>query len=157
MIWATKKMTCKPFPCLTKLAFLFFPLPPWENALQKKPISKAGNRAVRQYLYLAAETARQCDPELAAFYERLRSRGKHHNLAVTAVAAKLARRIYAVLKRGKTSPDQGYSFRDLEGEPLSQSEARDLVRLRFPSHRERAKRAATSKAAKNTGRDSGRT
>lgn len=41
-------------------------------------ISKAGSRLLRRYFYLAAETARRRDPELAAFYARLVAGGKHH-------------------------------------------------------------------------------
>lgn len=63
-------------------------------------ITKRGSRKFRHILYLCAGVARQYDPELKEFFERLRSRGVHHTAAVCAVARKLLLRIYAVLKRG---------------------------------------------------------
>jgi transposase len=61
------------------------------------PITKAGRSIVKWALYMAASTAIQRDPELKAFYDRLRANGKHHIVAVTAVAHKLARIYWAVM------------------------------------------------------------
>jgi transposase len=67
-----------------------------EKANQR--LTKYGDPMLRSWLYVAAELVRHYDPELQAFYMRLRRRGKHHNTAVCAVATKLLRRIYAVLR-----------------------------------------------------------
>jgi len=56
-------------------------------------LSKQGCPAVRRYLYLTALAAIRADPELAAWYQRLRARGKAAKSAVCAVAHKLLRRL----------------------------------------------------------------
>lgn len=66
-----------------------------------QPLTKHGDPTIRGCLYYAANIARQYDPELRAFYTRLRERGKHHNVAQCAVAAKLLRRCVAVLRDGR--------------------------------------------------------
>jgi transposase len=63
-----------------------------------QPLTQHGDPTLRSCLYVAAEIARQYDPELHAFYARLRKRGKHHKLAICALAAKLLRRCFAVLR-----------------------------------------------------------
>ena len=63
-----------------------------------QPLTKHGDPTLRSCLYVAAEIARQYDPELRAFHARLRARGKHHKQATCALAAKLLRRCWAVLQ-----------------------------------------------------------
>jgi len=67
--------------------------------LQGLRINKAAQKLLKQYLYLAADTARRWDPEFAAFYHKLKSKGHHHYSAVCALANKMAGRVYAILKR----------------------------------------------------------
>jgi transposase len=62
-----------------------------------QPLTKRGNPQLRCWLYVAAEIVRHYDPELQAFYLRLIKRGLHHKAAICATAAKLLRRLYAVL------------------------------------------------------------
>ena len=50
---------------------------------------KGGRPHVRQALYMAAVSAARCNPDLKAFYERLRAKGKEAKLALTAVMRKL--------------------------------------------------------------------
>jgi len=50
---------------------------------------KGGRPHVRQALYMAAVSAARCNPDLKAFYQRLRARGKQAKLALTAVMRKL--------------------------------------------------------------------
>jgi len=50
---------------------------------------KGGRAHVRKALYMAAVTASRCNPDLKAFYERLRAAGKPAKLALTAVMRKL--------------------------------------------------------------------
>jgi transposase len=56
-------------------------------------LSKQGCPALRRYLYLAAMTAVRCDPEIAAWHQRLCARGKADQSATCAVAHKLLRRM----------------------------------------------------------------
>ncbi len=106
---------------------------------------------LKKYLFIAAEVARQWDPELAAFYHRLKARGHHHYGAVCAVANKMAGRVYALLNRmqraegsrylssrGATPPQQllkpeevGYKIRDLNGKIISKRETRRVVLENF--------------------------
>lgn len=50
---------------------------------------RGGRSAVRRALYMAALTATRCNPVLRPFYQQLRSRGKNHRVAITAVMRKL--------------------------------------------------------------------
>ena len=72
------------------------------------PMTKHGDPVFRSCLYFAAQVARQYDPECQAFYQRLRARGKHHNVASCALAAKLLRRCAAILR-----DDREYEIRGL--------------------------------------------
>ena len=65
------------------------------------PITKHGSPYLRRSLWLAANRARQYDPKLREYYERLRRRGKPHRVAVTAVARKLCHVVYAVMRDGE--------------------------------------------------------
>jgi transposase len=107
-------------------------------------ISKTGDCLMRQYLHLAAETARRVDFQLAAVYDRL-SR-KHHNVAITAIAGKLVHRIYAVLKRHLNGGAK-YVLRDANGASCTQKESRKLVAERFPSKAALARNAKAKKDA----------
>jgi transposase len=86
-------------------------------------ISKAGPSMLRWSLYLAADTARKWDPELAELYRRLMvERGRHHNQALCAVASHLVGRIWAVCREGRP-----YQWRDLDGNPISRDQARTIA------------------------------
>lgn len=50
---------------------------------------RGGRSPVRRSLYMAALTASRCNPVLRPFYLNLRSRGKNHRVAITAVMRKL--------------------------------------------------------------------
>ncbi len=65
------------------------------------PISKRGSPLLRKALFLAANVARQNDDNLKQFYDKKISEGKHHFSALNAVAAKLLRIVYWVLKNNK--------------------------------------------------------
>jgi len=112
-------------------------------------MSKAGNRLLRRYFYLAADSGRKSDLDLARWYFERTTRGMHHNAAITAIANRLAHRIYAVLKRAADGDTKGYTFHDEDGAELSKSESSRLVRERYPS-----KRARAAQAKKQVGRAS---
>ena len=50
---------------------------------------RGGRAAIRTGLYMAAVAAARCNPDLKAFYKRLRARGKPFKVAITAVMRKL--------------------------------------------------------------------
>jgi transposase len=60
-------------------------------------MTKRGNNNLRHALYLAAQIASLHDPELKAYYQKKRSEGKHHTVAVCAVARKMCERIYSTV------------------------------------------------------------
>jgi transposase len=92
-------------------------------------ITQAGPNLIKSTLYLNAEVARQWDVQIAAIHHRqMVEYGKHHNQAVCACASHLASRIYAILKQQRP-----YQLRDLENNPLSKMESRNLCKeLRVP-------------------------
>lgn len=63
-----------------------------------EPITKHGSPYLRRPRWLAANRARQYDPNLKAFYDKKRSEGKCHRVAVTAVARKLCHIVFAVMR-----------------------------------------------------------
>ncbi len=63
-------------------------------------ITKRGDPFLRAWAYLGAACARQNDDQLAAYFHRLRDRGKHYNLAICATAARLLERCYWTLAQG---------------------------------------------------------
>ena len=98
------------------------------------PITKSGQRLLKKYFYLAAEVARQWDPELAAYYARRYAGGDHHNRIVVALARKIALRVYALLKRRElarqagTAPSVSFLLRDpATGQTVDKKQARTLI------------------------------
>lgn len=67
------------------------------RAKTRQGITKHGNPYLRAWAYLAAENARQYDPELNAYYQAMRKRGKHYLTAMCATAARLLERVYGIL------------------------------------------------------------
>ena len=63
----------------------------------RQGITKHGSPYLRAWAYLAAENARQYDPELKAYYQRMRANGKHYLTAMCATAARLLERVYEIL------------------------------------------------------------
>jgi transposase len=109
---------------------------------QGMPLTKAGKRIVKKYLYLAGEVGRQYDPQLASIYFRLRKAGKPHTKAMGAVAAHMATRAYAVLKRVyqtqqpkevKEKSDQKiqYELRDQDGKSITPKKAREIIHQKY--------------------------
>lgn len=100
----------------------------------RQALTKGGQNLLKKYMFLAAETARRHDPELAATYERALARGKHHYSAVIIVAHKLVRRVYALLKaRTAGVADVRYQMRSPDGTAISPEQARALIAELFPS------------------------
>lgn len=69
------------------------------KSVEKAPhLSKAGNRHVRQALYMPALSAKRHDPHVRAYFEHLLARGKKKLQAVCAVMRKLLHAIHGMLK-----------------------------------------------------------
>jgi transposase len=124
----------------------------------RQRLTKGGPALLKQYMFLAAETARRSDPALALAYERALARGKHHYAAVIAVAHKLVRRIYALLKlraaarralaEGRTPPTVAWQYVNPEtGEVLTAALARAWVQEHCPSRAEKVRRNSGRKTA----------
>lgn len=67
----------------------------------KNKISKRGSPYLRRAIWLAAQHAAFCDPTLSAYYQSLKSRGKHHLIAISAVARKLCNILFAILRENR--------------------------------------------------------
>ncbi len=63
------------------------------------PISKRGSTDLRWALFIVANVARQKDVNLRKYYEKKIIEGKHFFTALNAVAVKLLRIVYWVLKK----------------------------------------------------------
>ncbi len=125
------------------------------DAQRRGRVSKAGPNLLRWALYLAADTARKHDPQLADLYRRLMvERGRHHNQALCAVATHLADRIYALLR-----DDRPYQPRALDGTLIEATEAKRIAaslavdpetrkRLRVLNKREEGPRGPGSRQPK---------
>jgi transposase len=64
-------------------------------------ISKRGVETLRTAFFQAAFSAAQHDPELKAFYQRKRTQGKTHHVALSHLMRILTRRMVAVLRSGQ--------------------------------------------------------
>ncbi len=71
-----------------------------ETVKKKKGIVKKGNRYLRKLLYVAALSASRYNPDCKRLYQRLLSQGKPKKVALVAVANKLLRQAFAVIKSG---------------------------------------------------------
>ena len=65
-------------------------------------ISKRGPGQLRTALYLIGNNIRQWDPNFKEVYDRKVAAGKHHNVAVIYVCAKLLEVLSALYKSGRT-------------------------------------------------------
>lgn len=63
--------------------------------------TSGGRSSVRKVLYMAALTASTHNPNIEAFYQRLRAAGKHAKVALTACMHKLLSILNAIMKTGR--------------------------------------------------------
>lgn len=134
------------------------------NSDKKMKITKAGQALLKKSLYLAADTARNWDPEFAAYYARRYAKGDHHNYIVVALARKMALRVYALLKRCEASkqlqpstPDTvepRYHLRTPEGLEVNAKEAREIIKKKYIREVVAPQRAQRDNAGKNSGIES---
>jgi transposase len=118
----------------------------------RQALTKGGQNLLKKYMFLAAETARRKDPELAATYERALARGKHHYSAVIIVAHKLVRRVYALLKaRAAGVAAVTYQRRSPDGTAISAEQARVIIADQFPTKTVKDARKRAPQTARQTG------
>lgn len=111
-------------------------------------LTKSGDRLLRTSLFLASDTARKEDPQLAEIYLRQLDKGNHHNKALCAVSTSLASRLAAVLREGRP-----YELRDADGNAVDAAAAKEIIRDRFQVSSElRASRRQASRAKRHKGR-----
>jgi len=90
-------------------------------------ITQAGPALIKKYAYLDADVGRRYDPQLAAiYYKQMVTLNKHHDQAVCACATHLLTRVRTVLLENRP-----YQLRDVDGTPLTKSQARAIVRERY--------------------------
>ena len=109
-----------------------------------QPMTKAGPRALRSQLVQSADTARKLDPQLAAAYHaRMTQRGATHRKALCVVAARLAGRAWLAFARGEP-----YVVCDLDGQPVTAAQAKQLIAERFTVPAEVRRRRSSTKMGK---------
>jgi len=64
-------------------------------------MTRKGNKMLKMALILASVSARRRNPQIKAYYERLRRRGKSKKVAGGAAARKLAEVVYAIMRSGE--------------------------------------------------------
>jgi hypothetical protein len=88
-----------------------------------QPMSKAGSRLARATLIRAADTARKQDPQLARVYhQQMVERGAEHLKANCVVAARLAERLWTVMRRRMP-----YVICDVDGTPVTAQQAKQVI------------------------------
>ena len=94
-----------------------------ESSKKGLPISHEGPSDLRRAIYLAADVARQWDPQAAKiYYDCMTEKGHCHTQAVCAVASHWLGRILRVLKDNRP-----YVLRDLQGNPITKKEAKKFI------------------------------
>jgi len=88
-----------------------------------QPMSKAGSRLARATLIRAADWARKQDPQLARVYhQQMVERGAEHLKANCVVVARLAERLWAVMRRRMP-----YVICDVDGNPVTPEHAKQII------------------------------
>lgn len=98
-----------------------------ETSKKGTDIRKDGPPIVRKFLFMATNTARQWDPQIAeTYHDQMVNRGKTHTQAICKCANKVLRRVLRVLKDGKE-----YQLRDTEGKPINWKEAKRIIKEQY--------------------------
>ena len=72
----------------------------------KTPISKRGSKYLRSAIWQASMVATRVDPMFKRIYQDKRNKDKSHKYAVTAVANKMTKVIYSILKNKRSFKEQ---------------------------------------------------
>lgn len=106
-----------------------------------QPMSKAGSRLARATLIRAADTARKQDPQLArVYYQQMAERGAGHLKASCVVAARLAERLWTVMRRRMP-----YVICDVDGSPVNPQQAKQIIAEQWTVTDEVRRRRRSSK------------
>jgi hypothetical protein len=109
-------------------------------------VTKSGDGLLRHGAFIAADSARRTDPQLAAKYVRLMEENRHHNDAIIHLAAILLTRVVACWRHGVP-----YVIRDLDGTELTPEQGRRIVAEHHqvdPEIRQRSRATSTAKTLK---------
>ena len=68
----------------------------------KGHISKVGNGRLRSLLYMCSWTAKTCNPQCVSVYEKMHKKGKPEKVIKIAIAHKLLRQVFGVIKHQKS-------------------------------------------------------
>lgn len=101
-------------------------------------LTKAGDPLLREALFIAADQARRVDPQLGAKYARLMAGDRHHDSAICHIATNLLTRIATCWRTG-----QPYVLRDVDGQPVTPTEGREIVKQRYKVDKKHRNNAAT--------------
>ncbi|MEQ4306301.1 transposase [Plantactinospora sp. B6F1] len=106
-----------------------------------QPMSKAGSRLARATLIRAADWARKQDPQLARVYhQQMVERGAEHLKASCVVAARLAERLWTVMRRRMP-----YVICDVDGTPVTPPQAKRIIAEHWTVTEETRRRRRSSK------------
>ncbi|MHB0999519.1 MAG: transposase, partial [Armatimonadota bacterium] len=73
-------------------------------------ISRMGNNRIRQVLYMAAQSAAKHNPVFKALYDKLRSAGKPHKVALCAIARRIVHVAYGIIKHQRKFDETIFGF-----------------------------------------------
>ena len=122
-----------------------------QSESKRTSLSKAGPNWLKRALFLAADVARQWDPQLAKiYYDQVERYGHHHFHAVCAVASHLADRIFVVCR-----DDKPYELRDPEGKPITPADAKAYINAHLRVSAETRKRLRKQNKGKHRPRKLG--
>ena len=68
------------------------------TSIKGESASRAGNRTLKNALFLSAFASLRCDPKAREFYDAKRAAGKQHNTTIIALARKRLKIIYAIMR-----------------------------------------------------------
>ena len=109
-----------------------------------QPMSKAGSRLARATLIRAADTARKQDPQLArVYYQQMTERGAEHLKASCVVAARLAERLWTVMRRRMP-----YVICNVDGTPVTPEQAKQLIAEQWTVTDETRRRRRSNKKSR---------
>lgn len=109
------------------------------------PLTQEGSARFRRDLFLAADVARQWDPQLAKiYYEGMVNKGHHHYQAICSVMSHLINRILCVLKENRP-----YELRDTDGNPVTTKQAKQIIKEHFIVPEEIRERTRSKRSRKN--------
>lgn len=94
---------------------------------QGTDIRKDGPPLLKKFMYMAADTARLWDPQIAqTYHDQMVNKGKTHQQALCKCANKLLNRVMRILDDGRE-----YELRDNDGQPVEKETAREIIQANY--------------------------